>query len=345
MIRYYDRIRVPDRGMAAGVIARSVYVCNGFKYSCIIKEQQQIFCIPDKKEVLGMGYSIDAATMKALQRAQENEITEYHIYSKLSSLVKDEHNSSILKQIARDELRHHDELKTFTGMDRKPNILKVYFYTFISMIFGITFGIKLMEKGEKGAEKLYAELGNSIEDFKRISRDEDKHEKELVGIIEEERLQFIGSMVLGLNDALVELTGTLAGLTFALKDTRLIALSGLITGAAASLSMAASEYLSARAEQDSSRALKSSLYTGGTYVFTVIFLVLPYLIFANYLVSLVFTIIAAILIIIVFNFYISVAKDLPFKQRFFEMAGISLGVAVISFIIGYLIRLFLGVDV
>jgi len=67
-------------------------------------------------------------------------------------------------------------------------------------------------------------------------------------------------MVLGLNDALVELTGTLAGLTFALKNTRLIALSGLITGIAATLSMAASEYLSARTEQESSRALKSSVY-------------------------------------------------------------------------------------
>ncbi|HOB21015.1 MAG TPA: VIT1/CCC1 transporter family protein, partial [Candidatus Atribacteria bacterium] len=175
--------------------------------------------------------------------------------------------------------------------------------------------------------------------------EEDKHEKELVDIIEEERLKFVGSMVLGLNDALVELTGTLAGLTFALKDTRLIALAGLITGVAASLSMAASEYLSARTEQDNAHALKSSLYTGGAYVFTVACLVLPYLVFANYVVSLVFTIAAAILIILVFNFYISVAKDLPFKERFFEMAGISLGVAVISFIIGYLIRLFLGVDI
>ena len=152
-------------------------------------------------------------------------------------------------------------------------------------------------------------------------------------------------MVLGLNDALVELTGTLAGLTFALKNTRLVALAGLITGIAASLSMAASEYLSARTEQEGSHALKSSLYTGGAYVFTVIFLVLPYLVFSSYVLSLVFTIIAAIFIILVFNFYISVAKDLPFKQRFLEMAGISLGVAVISFIIGYLIRLFLGVDV
>lgn len=283
--------------------------------------------------------------MKSLQKAQRNEITEHHIYLKLSSYIKNEHNSKILYQIAMDERRHYDDLKKFTGTDMKPNKLKIHFYTFISMVFGLTFGIKLMERGEENAEKLYKELGNSIEDFKQIANDEDNHEKELVEVIEEEKLKYVSSMVLGLNDALVEITGTLAGLTFALKNTRLIALTGLITGVSASLSMAASEYLSSRTEQDNAHSLKSSLYTGGAYVLTVACLVLPYLIFSNYVVSLVFTIVAAILIILVFNFYISVAKNLPFKKRFFEMAGISLGVSAISFIIGYLIKLFLGVDV
>lgn len=292
-----------------------------------------------------LSYNINADTMKFLRKAQKNEITEHHIYLKLSSLKKNRQNSEILSQIAQDELYHHNALKRFTGTDQKPNTLKVFFYTLISVIFGITFGIKLMERGERDAEKLYAELGERIEEFQRIANDEDRHEKELIAIIEEERLQFVGSMVLGLNDALVELTGTLAGLTFALRNTRLIALSGLITGIAASLSMSASEYLSARTEKDSSRALKSALYTGAAYVFTVAFLVLPYLMLSNYVLCLVFTILAAIIIILVFNFYISVAKDLPFRQRFLEMAGISLGVAVISFIIGYLVRLFLGVDV
>ena len=277
-----------------------------------------------------------------LWKAQENEITEHHIYSRLASYIKDEHNSQVLKQIAEDELKHHNALKRFTGTDRKPNALKVHLYTFISLVFGITFGIKLMEKREKGAENLYRELADRIPEFKRMAEEEDKHERDLIGIIEEERLQFVGSMVLGLNDALVELTGTLAGLTFALKKTRLIALAGLITGIAASLSMAASEYLSARTEEDNARALKSALYTGGAYVFTVACLVLPYLVLSNYILSLAFTIVAAILIILVFNFYISVAKDLPFKERFLEMAGISLGVAGISFVIGHLIRLLLG---
>lgn len=298
-----------------------------------------------QKEVNVMGYSIDADTMKSLQKAQKNEITEHRIYLKLSSFKKNKNNSEILKQIANDELHHHDALKKYTGIDAKPNLLKACFYTLISVILGITFGIKLMERGEKNSEKVYRQLGEKIDDFKRLANDEDRHEQELVAIIEEEKLQYVGSMVLGLNDALVELTGTLAGLTFALKNTRLIALSGLITGIAASLSMSASEYLSARTEQDSSRALKSSLYTGMTYVFTVAVLVLPYLVISNYVISLVVTIVAAIIIILAFNFYISVAKDLPFKQRFFEMAGISLGVALISFVIGYLVRIFLGVDI
>jgi len=252
--------------------------------------------------VCELDYRIDADTMKSLQKAQKNEITEYHIYLKLSSFIKNKHNSKILQQIARDELRHHNELKKFTGTDKKPDTLKIYFYTFISMIFGITFGIKLMERGEESSEKLYIELGENIKEFERIAKEEDKHEKELVEIIEEERLEFVGSMVLGLNDALVELTGTLAGLTFALKNTRLIALAGLITGIAASLSMAASEYLSTRTEQENTRALKSSLYTGGAYIFTVACLVLPYLVFSNYVISLVFTIVAAIFIILVLIF-------------------------------------------
>jgi VIT1/CCC1 family predicted Fe2+/Mn2+ transporter len=140
-------------------------------------------------------------------------------------------------------------------------------------------------------------------------------------------------MVLGLNDALVELSGTLAGLTFAFQDTKLISLSGLITGIAASLSMAASEYLSSKADGEEN-AFKSSIYTGVAYIITVIILVLPYLLLSNPFIALGIMIGAVIMIIFVFNLYISVAKNLNFKKRFFQMAAISLGVALLSFFIG-----------
>lgn len=88
-------------------------------------------------------------------------------------------------------------------------------------------------------------------------------------------------MVLGLNDALVELTGVLAGLTLALQNTRLVAMTGFITGIAASLSMSASEYLSAKSEEGPQDPLKASIYTGSAYVLTVLFLIFPYLLFTN----------------------------------------------------------------
>lgn len=276
--------------------------------------------------------------------SQRNEITEYHIYSKLVKRIQDPENSQVLQKIADDELRHYKFWKTVTGQDVKASKIKVFFYYWISIIFGLTFGIKLMERGEEKAQLTYQQITDNIPGAEKILQDEEKHEHELIGLIEEEHLKYVGSVVLGLNDALVELTGTLAGLSFALKNTGLIAMAGLITGIAASFSMAASEYLSTKSEEGDD-ALKSSIYTGLAYIVTVILLVLPFLILQGYLIALISTIIIGILIIFVFNFYISIAKEYNFKKRFLEMAGISLGVALLSFVIGYLVRVFLGVDI
>ena len=165
-------------------------------------------------------------------------------------------------------------------------------------------------------------------------------------MLDEERLHYVGSMVLGLNDALVELTGTLAGLTLALQNNKLVALSGLITGISATFSMASSEYLSARSEGRDD-AIKSCTYTGNTYLITVFLLIIPYLLAPEdgYFISLISMLIIVVLIILVFNYYISVAQDLDFKKRFKEMAFISLGVAFLSFIVGLLVKRFLGIDV
>ncbi|MFW5770599.1 MAG: VIT1/CCC1 transporter family protein [Spirochaetota bacterium] len=277
--------------------------------------------------------------------AQKNEITEYHIYDRLSSTIKDRENGKILKHISDDELRHYNYWKSFTNRDVSPNRVKLWYYVFISRIFGITFGLKLMERGEDRAQVSYDRLAESIPGARNISKEEHSHEEKLLGMIKEERLNYAGSIVLGLNDALVELTGALAGLSFALQKTDLIAVAGLITGIAASLSMAASEYLSKKTEGDTDNALKSSLYTGIAYIVTVVILVLPYFLLDHYLVCLAFTLIAALLIIFLFNYYISVAQELNFRHRFFEMAGISMGVALLSFGIGFLVRTFLGVDV
>ncbi len=288
---------------------------------------------------------INEKTMEILIKAQRSEITEYHIYSRLADKIMDQGNSNILKRIAEDEKNHYEFWEEYTGEEVKPVKWKIVFYYWLSIVFGITFGIKLLERGEEKAQINYERILPVIPAAEKIITDEDRHEQELINMLKEEHLQYVGSVVLGLNDALVELTGTLAGLSFALKNTRLIALAGLITGIAASLSMAASEYLSTKSDNPEENALKSSIYTGVAYIATVILLVSPYLILNRYLSALMLTVLIAILIILVFNFYISVAKDLDFKKRFIEMASISLGVALLSFLIGIIIRVFLGVDI
>jgi VIT1/CCC1 family predicted Fe2+/Mn2+ transporter len=280
-----------------------------------------------------------------IENFQRIEITEHHIYKRLARSVKDPENSKILDQIADDELRHYEDWKKYTQLEIKPNMWEVWKYYLIGRIFGFTFGIKLMERGEEKAQENYAALKGKVPDIEKWIHEEEVHEQKLLEMLDEERLRYAGSVVLGLNDALVELTGALAGLTLALQNVKLIALSGLITGIAASLSMAASEYLATRSENTEKHPVRAAVYTGIAYIFTVTLLVLPYLLIQNYIVDLIITLVVAVLIIAVFNYYISVAKDEPFRPRFLEMAGLSLGVATFSFIIGYFIRLWLGVDI
>ena len=276
---------------------------------------------------------------------QETEITEYHIYSRLAKRIKSEKNADILEKIAQDELRHYEGWKKYSQQEVKPKWFRIWYYYILNLIFGFTFAVKLMERGEEKAQANYKAVSEVIPEAKEYEAEEDKHEQQLLEMLEEERLEYAGSVVLGLNDALVELTGALAGLTLALQDVKLIALSGLITGIAASFSMAASEYLSTRSEKTTKDPIRAAIYTGIAYIVTVALLVLPYLLFENYILDLVITLVIAVLIIAIFNYYISVAKDEPFRERFLEMAGLSLSVALFSFGIGYLIRLWLGVEV
>jgi VIT1/CCC1 family predicted Fe2+/Mn2+ transporter len=276
---------------------------------------------------------------------QKNEITEHHIYGMLAKAVKSPENRRVLEKIANDELDHYQNWRTYTQQDVKPDQLSIWKYYWISRIFGFTFGVKLMERGEGGAQDAYGQLRGTIPEADAILRDESEHEAALIQLLDEERLRYMGSIVLGLNDALVELTGTLAGFTLALQNTRLIALTGLITGIAAALSMAASEYLSTKSEETARHPVRASAYTGVAYVGTVFILILPYLILKNFYLCLGCTLAAAVLIIGFFNYYISVAQDVPFQRRFLEMTGLSLGVATLSFFIGFVIRSFLGVDI
>ena len=291
-----------------------------------------------------MEKKISEKALSIIKKMQQNELTESVVYEQIAHFAKGEENKKTLLRLAAEERAHYEIWKKYTGIEMKPQKGKVFKYKLLARILGFTFAVKLMENGESGAQKEYELLVEEVQESISIRKQEEEHEAALLEMLDEESLQYVGSMVLGMNDALVELTGSLAGFTFALAQTRLVAISGLIVGISATFSMASSEFLSAKSEGRSD-AFKSCAYTGVAYLITVILLILPYFLLGDdqYLVALFSMIAIVILIIAGFTYYISVAKGEKFKPRFLEMSLISIGVAVVSFVVGTLAERFLGV--
>ena len=292
-----------------------------------------------------MTKQLSPKALAIIRKMQQSELTESVIYESIAKFAKGEENQQTLLRLAREEKAHYEIWKRYTGEEMKPEKGKVRRYVWLARIFGFTFAVKLMEKGEGNAQNEYELLAGEVEESVTIRQQEEEHENALLAMLDEESLQYVGSMVLGLNDALVELTGSLAGFALAMQNNRLIALSGLIVGISATFSMASSEFLAARSEGRSD-ALKSCSYTGTAYLITVVLLILPYLLLGSsqYILALILMLCIVVLIIAGFTYYTSVALDQPFKSRFTEMASISIGVAVLSFFVGILAKRFLGVD-
>jgi len=281
-----------------------------------------------------------------LLEAQRSEITEYHIYRHLAELLENKADADVLRSIADDELRHYEIIKEKTGVSVPASRWRIWFYFILARVFGYTFALRLMENREDRAQINYQEAAEEYSPLAKIEQDEFGHEEKLIAMLDEERLKYASSMVLGLNDALVELTGAMAGLTLALQKTQLIALTGAITGIAASLSMAASEYLSTKTEAQSTKnPLKAAVYTGTAYFLAVLVLVIPFVVLDHLFLALAWTLAGALMLILVFTFYISVAQGRSFRRSSMEMVAISMGVAAASFVIGLLLRRVIGVEV
>lgn len=288
---------------------------------------------------------ISKELMKLVEKAQIDEEQGAILYAFMAKREKNEDNKKLLEQMSKDEKIHAEVWKNITKKNLKANKLGILWFKILTVVMGFTFVVKTMQKKESLAQAGYEKMKEELPETAKILEDERRHEKELYNMLDEERLHYIGAMVLGLNDALVELTGAIAGVTFALANTRLVALTGIITGVSATFSMAASNYLAERADNNP-KALKSSIYTGVAYLITVVLLVLPYLLLPTNMYVLAFAIMLAtvILIIMFFNFYISVAKEEPFFKNFVTMAVISLSVALISYIIGVVAKELLGIE-
>lgn len=275
---------------------------------------------------------------------QRNELDEHCIYARLASDAP-QHNRQVLQRLERLEREHYERWKRITGRELASRSWKVRAYVAMARIFGLAFALHLMERLEDKAEDFYERVRDRYPEEGRVKRREGRHELDLICKLNDRKLAYAGAVVLGLNDALVELTGTLAGVSFAFQKSLLVGVIGLIMGIAASLSMGTSSYLESRENEERQRhPALAAAYTGAAYLIATLVLVCPYFLVSDPFVAMGAMIAVALCIIAVYSFYVSVAKRQSFWRRTAELASVSLGVAAVSFAFGYLLRHGLGIS-
>lgn len=292
--------------------------------------------------------------MKLMNRTAEyfahDEYRDYLIYKGLETVEKVPEFRQILERLAQSELEHYNFWLQFSKQKEfsisKPHIL---IYRIMRRILGLTFTVKFLELHEKEAVKSYQEFSKTAPSdvqskLQEIIDREVNHEIELISNIKEGKVTFISSIILGVNDSLIELSGVLVGLTFALHNHLLVALTGLITGIAASLSMASSAAMQARYEPGKNPR-KVALYTGISYLVVVLLLASPFLVLRNSLVAMSIMLTTVFIIITAVSFYTSVIFDRSFPKQLGIMVLFSVGVSAVSFVIGSLFRSIIGVQI
>jgi VIT1/CCC1 family predicted Fe2+/Mn2+ transporter len=279
----------------------------------------------------------------------KDEFKDFTIYNELKKFEKDKNFRKILEKLSKQELKHYKFwISISTRKKYSINKLEILFFRIIRTIFGLTFTLKFLENHEKDVIKSYKNYlkklkGKTKTKLKQIIKDEEFHENQLIKKVNEERVRYLGASILGLNDGLVELTGALAGLTAAFQNSFIVAISALIAGIAASMSMAASSYLQAKTEMKNPG--KSAYYTGISYISVVLLLVLPYFLLSNIYLALIFSIFIAISVVSLTSFYISVLFERKYKKELVEMFVLSLGIAFITFLIGSLAKIFFKIEI
>jgi VIT1/CCC1 family predicted Fe2+/Mn2+ transporter len=289
---------------------------------------------------------LDAAMRASLTKIATQDALAAEGLSYLARKFDGSDNGAVLAKMAAEQEQHVAYLSQVLDTTITPNAARVKAFKTECDLMGFTFSLRRLHKAKMQSRRALESLATADDHAKALAREAAEHEEALVDMLDEDRLHYVGAMVLGLNDALVELTGAIAGVTFSLCNTKIVALTGIVTGISATLSMAASNYLAVQAD-GTNDAAKSSLYTGGAYLAAVVLLVLPYLLLPSNMYAAAFWIMLAEVVIILagFNYYLSVATKVSFWKRFATMAAVSLSVALIAFLIGLAAKDLLGITV
>ena len=103
--------------------------------------------------------------MKLVKKAQIDEEQGAILYEFMAKKEKNEENKKILMQMAKDEKKHAEVWKSITQKDLKPNVLSILKFKFLTIVMGITFVIKTMQKKENLAQHEYEKMMKDYQEY------------------------------------------------------------------------------------------------------------------------------------------------------------------------------------
>jgi len=279
-------------------------------------------------------------------KSARDEYTDGAVYQMLSRHEKNQSFKKALEDLARGEQSHYEFWKAYTSATPvKVNRLKVYFTLLLRLTLGLTFTMKFLERHEDALHERYRQMVKNIPPadkarFEAMMEEEEHQESYLMGEIHEGRVKYMSFIVLGLADAVVEISGIHAGSLGIFNRTELAGLAGVVAGMAASIAMASAAYAQAKQGFEGS-AKWSAIYTGVSYMVTAILLALPYFLTGSMVTALGVSLVVGVALVAAMTYYDTVISTRKFKRQFGEIAGIIFAASLALYIAGTLIRYFL----
>lgn len=279
-----------------------------------------------------------------------DELFDSLLYKEMARRSRREENRKVLEEMSRQEYWHYRFWSKYAGevglsaLDR----LRLRLYLLMGRVLGTVFTIKFLEKHEgetiEEYKRIYEERGVREEDLKyleKIIRDEEEHEKYFISQIDEFAVRYLGSIALGMADAIIELTGVHAGFIGFTASSIVTGIAGLIVGVSASMSMATAAYLQAKQELGK-KPLVSALSTGAAYILTVATLTSPFFTDIGLFLAFTVSVFLALLILALFSYYSSVVFERAFLKDYLENVGLIFIIVLISYFFGEFVRSIFG---
>jgi vacuolar iron transporter family protein len=272
----------------------------------------------------------------------KNELTEHLVYGRLARMERNPENRAALEKLSAQEKTHYEFWKSLLleaeAKKIGPRHYTVWGISFLRAVFGVTFVTKFLELHEKNAAEKYENMMSAVPEshrvrFREIIEDEKSHERTFIDQLKEKRVDYTGFIVLGLADAIVEITGVHAGFLGVTGSTLIAGIAGVIVGFSAAISMGSAGYLQAKQDPGKS-AIFSGFLTWASYFCSVILLALPYFLIRTMIIAFVISTSVGILLVAMFTFYGAIVFDRKFLREFSETVGLMLATALLTFLLG-----------